>query len=143
VYIYVYKSVGTYSVCVYLYMGVYMCIFVYVCLRVHVIACYSVANPLMRSNGNRRPKPDLNLCLLWTDTLAIRRPINGMIRRSVPVHAMKTRWRFGSKTASFHVNICSSIISLFIIASRCSCNYSYHFCDHMIYFTSMITCITS
>ena len=49
------------------------------------------------------------------DTMAIRRPIPGMIRRSVPVRAVKTRWRFGSETASFHVSVCFCLISLIII----------------------------
>ena len=35
------------------------------------------------------------------DTMAIRRPIPGMIRRSVPVHAVKTRRRFDSETRHF------------------------------------------
>ena len=39
------------------------------------------------------------------DTQAIRRPTHGMIRRSVSVRAVKTRRRFGSETASFHVSV--------------------------------------
>ena len=37
--------------------------------------------------------------------------------RSVPVHTVKTIWRFGSKTASFYVSICSYVIFLFIVVS--------------------------
>ena len=40
------------------------------------------------------------------NALAIRKPTHGMIRRSVPVRAVKTRRRFGSKTASFYVSVC-------------------------------------
>ena len=39
------------------------------------------------------------------DTEAIRRSIHGMIRQSVLVRAVKTRRRFGSETASFHVSV--------------------------------------
>ena len=52
-----------------------------------------------------RPGPDSDSCRCGSDTQAIRRPIHGMIRRLVPVHAVKTRRRFGSETASFHVSV--------------------------------------
>ena len=39
------------------------------------------------------------------DTMAIRRLAHEMIRKSVPVRAVKTRQRFGSETASFHVSV--------------------------------------
>ena len=46
------------------------------------------------------------------DTQAIRRPIHGMIRRSVPVRAVKTRRRLDSKTTSFHVNVRSYVFTV-------------------------------
>ena len=51
------------------------------------------------------------------DTITIRIPIYGMIQRSVPVRAVKTRRWFGSKIISFHVSVCSCIIFLFIVIS--------------------------
>ena len=41
---------------------------------------------------------------------AIRRPTHEMIRRSVPVRAVKTRWWFGPKIVSFHVSVYFCII---------------------------------
>ena len=46
------------------------------------------------------------------DTMVIRRPIYGMIRRPVPVRAVKTRRRFGSETASFHVSVRSCVFTV-------------------------------
>jgi len=43
------------------------------------------------------------------DTMAIRRQAHGMIRISVQVRAVKTRRRFGSETASFHVSVRSCV----------------------------------
>jgi len=87
-----------------------MCTYVFVYQRVglHVTA--------IRTHS-RDPDP-IRICVrCGADTLAIQRPTHRMIRRSVPVRAMKTRRRFGSKTASFHMSICSYIIFLFIIVS--------------------------
>ena len=39
------------------------------------------------------------------DTMAIRRPIHEMIRKLVPVRAVKARRRFVPETASFHVSV--------------------------------------
>ena len=50
--------------------------------------------------------------------MAIWSPIHGMIRRSIPVHIVKTRRRFGSKTASFHVSVYSSVF-LYLLLSVC------------------------
>jgi len=49
------------------------------------------------------------------NTMVIRRPMSGMIRRPVPVRAVKTRRRFGSETASFHVSVCFCLIFLFTV----------------------------
>jgi len=96
-------------------MGVY----VFVCIRVYVRVSSLVGlcvvafgpvwwdpNPLQetRIRGRR-----------WPDTLAIWRPTYEMIRRSVPALAVKTRWRFGSKTVLFYVNICSHVVSLLLL----------------------------
>ena len=50
------------------------------------------------------------------DTLAIRRPTQEMIQRSIPVNAVETR-QFRPKIASFHVSVCSCIIFLFTVVS--------------------------
>ena len=82
-----------------MYTSAFMCTCVYVCM----VACYSDTSPLARSGP---------------DTMVIRRPIHGMIRRSVPVRAVKTRGRFNSKTVSFHVSVLYLFIEYFGIISR-------------------------
>jgi len=83
--------------------------FVCVRLRVAAIRTYSC---------NPDPLQEIRISVRYgPDKLAIRRPIHELIWRSVPVRAVKTRRRFGSKTASFHVHVCACIISLFIIVS--------------------------
>jgi len=77
------------------------------------------------------------------NTMAIRKLTHGMTWRFVPVCTVKTRRRFGSKIVSFHVSVCSCIISLFTLVSRylyVTCIIS---CDYLMYFTSMINCISS
>jgi len=66
-----------------------------------------------------------------------------MIQRSIPVHAVKTRRKFRSKTASFHVSVCSCVISLSTVVSRHIYVTRIISCDHLIYFTIMITRIIS
>ena len=67
------------------------------------------------------------LCSLWTDTLAIRIRTYEMIWRSVPIHAVKTRQQFRSKSTSFHVSVCSCIISLLTIVSSVYICYLFYF----------------
>jgi len=43
------------------------------------------------------------------DTLTIRRLTHEMIQRFMLVHALETRRRFGSETASFHVSVCPHV----------------------------------
>ena len=58
-YVYVYTRI-------YMYRGVYMCIYVYVWLY-ELVICYNDAYLFVRSEpSNRRPRPDLDLCSLWT-----------------------------------------------------------------------------
>ena len=66
-----------------------------------------------------------------------------MIRRSVLVRAVKTRWRVGSKTASFQVSVCSHIFSLFTVASSVHVFIRIISGNYMTYFISMITRATS
>jgi len=109
-------------------------------LCVCLVAWYSDANSFMWSEpviGD--PDPIRIHVRSGPDTLAIRRLTYEMIGRFVPVHAVKTRRRFGSKISSFHVGVCSHVFSIFIVASKCSCIYSIISCDRLIYFTRMIT----
>ena len=109
---------------VYKYVWIIMYICLCSCIRVCTVACYRVADSLVRFEP---VTGDSDYARCGTDTLAIRKPIHGIIWRSVPIRVVKTRQRFGSKIASFHVGVCSYIIFLFIIASWCSCSYSYYF----------------
>jgi len=67
------------------------------------------------------------------DTSCVRAP-NEMLHKCLhrnmfqhlPVCTMKTRWRFGSITVSFHMSVYSYIFFLFTVTSRCSHNYSYY-----------------
>jgi len=72
------------------------------------------------------------------DTLAIQRPTHVMIRRFILVHAVKTRRWFGFKLTSFHVSVCSYVISLFTIVDAYLCSICIISCDRLVYFTSMI-----
>ena len=77
------------------------------------------------------------------DTLETRRPTHEMIQRSVPARAVKTRRRFRPETVSFHASVCSYVISIFTVAVSIRVFICIISCDHLIYFTSMITCTTS
>ena len=58
------------------------------------------------------PLREIRSCTRYgSDTQAIRKPTNGMIWRFVPVRAVETRRRFGSKIASFHVSVSSCLFS--------------------------------
>jgi len=97
-----------------------------------MVACYSDTDPL------RYPNP-IRICIrCGADTLVIRRPTHKMIQRSEPVHAVKTRRRFGPKIVSFYVNICSCVIFLFTIVN----GYLYFTriisCERLVHFTCII-----
>ena len=68
--------------------------------------------------GCRRPGPESDSCRCGSGRLMIQRLIYGMICRSVPVRAVKTRRLFGFETTSFHVSVSSSFSLLL-----CDCNY--------------------
>ena len=134
-YIYGYACVGMYMlsvsmcVCTYVYIRVCMwCVHVYGCMFVwvHTFGCVVQRyGPVWWDLDTLR---EIQICARYRlDTLAIRRPIYGMIRRSVPVRAVKIRWRFGSKIASFHVSVCLLVYFNFSI-------YSYYFMRMYIWF---------
>ena len=69
---------------------------------------------------------DSNCARCRPDTLASWKPTHEMIRRSVPIRTVKTRRRFGSKTASFYVSVRSCVFPHFPL-SVCVYIYTYHF----------------
>jgi len=96
-----------------MYMCVFMCILIFMCGCTCICVHFSCTRDL---TGDPYPIRICSHC--GPDTLAISRPIHGMIRRSVLVRVVKNRWWFRSKTTLFHVSVCSYIISLFIGFSR-------------------------
>jgi len=138
--VYVYMWVYTYVyACIFWSVYVYESMFV----LVHVFGCVlqrfgSVWWDPNLATGD--PDPIRIRAQFGPDTMVIWRPIHGMIRRSVSVRAVKTRWRFGSKTASFHVSVCSCV---FTVVSRHLHVALIISCGFLLYFTSLITCTTS
>ena len=118
----------------------------YICLRsiACTVACYSVADSLVRFEPiteDPDPLQEIQICARYgPDTMAIRKPTYGMIQRFVPVRALKTRWRFRSKIASFHVSVYSCVIYRCQKYIYVTCFIS---CDHLLYFISMFACIPS
>jgi len=74
----------------------------------------------------RRSRPNSNLCRYGPDTQVIRRPIHGMIRRSVPVRAVKPRQRFGSKPRYFMWIFVLMYFLIYHCQHAFTC-YCYHF----------------
>jgi len=130
------------SVCVYLYVGVCICVFMCMC----VFKCLLYVQWLQTRSCDLNPVTEdpIRICVrCGPDTLPIRRLTHEMIQRFVPVHAVKIRRQFRSKTALFHVSVCFYVNFLFTVLNRYlyfTCIIS---CDHLVYFTSMIMCITS
>ena len=125
--IYVYICVYT---CIRIYVGVHVCLCVYVeeCIRVRgyicvfmcLVVCYSVTDLFGEIRTIAGDPDPIRICASYRpNTIAIRKSIHGMIRRSVPVRAVKTRRRFSSKTASFHVNVCSWVF-LYLLLLVCA-----------------------
>jgi len=108
-------------------------VFLFTCV---LIVCSAITDSFVRSKlGNRRPEPDSNLCHYGFDTLAIRRSTHGMIRRFVAVHAVKSKWRFGSKAASFHVSVYSYVFSYVLLPVGVSVSTRVISCYYLIYLT--------
>jgi len=148
-------------VCVYLYICMYVGVHVCVCTCgmhewVHVWACYvcmliplplcvfgCVLQRLRTRSRSKLGNMRFRLVFIMDLTLAIQRPTHGMIQRSVPVRAVKTRRRFRFKITSFHVSVWFCVIFLFTIVNKFLCFTCIISYDQLTYFTSMITCITS
>jgi len=98
---------------VYAYVYVYILVY-YMCF----IECCSDVDSFVRSEPVTRDLDLIWICACYErDSLAIQRLTHGMIQRFVLVRTVKTRRRFSSKITSFHVSVCSCIISIFIIVS--------------------------
>ena len=113
------EYVYIYGVC--MYTGVCSCEFM------GWVACCNIADSFVRSEPiTGDPDPIWIRARCKPDRLTIQKLIHRMIQRFVPVHSVKTRRRFRPKIASFHVRVCSCIISLFIVSVLSIC-YFYHF----------------
>ena len=90
--------------------------FMFICMC--LVTCYNVVDLFVRSEAVIGDLELIQICGCYgPDALVIRRLTHKMIRRFVPVRAVKIRRWFGFKTASFHVSVCSCIISLFLIVN--------------------------
>ena len=154
VHLYIYVCI---KLCMYVYTRIYVCICMYVgvhvcvgvlewALRVYLyvlyvlVACCSISD----SFGDIRtvagdPDPIRIRARCEPDTQAIRRPVHEMICRTVPVRVVKTRWRFGFETASFHVSVCSYVFTVVGMYLHVTLIIS---CEFLSYFTSSIACTT-
>ena len=108
--------------------GVHVCVSVlgsvlsvYLYLFVCLVACCSISGPFGEIQIVAGDPDPIRICArCGPDIMVIQRPI-GMIRRPIPVRAVKTRRRFGSETASFHVSVLYFLIECFsIISYECS-----------------------
>jgi len=116
-YVYVCMVVSLYPY-MYVYVGVHVCVGVLVSvfsIYLYLFVCVGCVLQRSESFGEIRtvvgdPDPIRVRARCGPDTQPIRRPIHGMSRRSVLVRAVKTRRRFGSETALFHVSVCSYTI---------------------------------
>ena len=126
-------------VCVYVYILVHVCVsmwryvysvYVCVCISSNVFGC--VVQRFRFVWWDSDPLQEIWICIhSGPDTMVIRRLIHGMIRRSVPVRVVKTRWRFGSKITSFHVSICYSVFSYLLLSV---CVYMLLLSFHMTFY---------
>ena len=138
-YMLLYTCTSTCTYCVRLSVCLSTCVimfkYVWVC-DMCTVACFSNSDPfgeIRTVAGDPDPIRIRDRC--GPDTMAIRRPIHGMIRRSVQVRAVKTRRWFGSETASFHMSVCSYVI--FFLPLLCFiCIIS---CDFILYFIRLTT----
>ena len=124
-----YVWVYVYVLC--MYMGMYMCICVYVCLYVFVCMLQRCEPAVWPKTGNRGLRPDPDSYSLWTRYPGDSNTDPWMIRRFVPVRAVKTGWRFRSKTALFHVSVYLLVYflnsSIFILSFQWMCIWFLHY----------------
>ena len=135
-----YKYVSIVYACVYAWLYACMYILVYICIGVCTCAfmctcgymclviCYIDADLFVRSeHGNRRLRPDLDLCSLWTRYASDSKtdPWDDPEIRTDSCSGNRTVIRFQNS-----VILCECLflcLFIFTVASRCLCTYSYHF----------------
>ena len=108
-----------------MYVGVHVCVSVlrsvfsvYLYLFMCTVACFSDSDPFGEIRTRcRRPEPNPFSCSSWTRYAGNPKTDHGMIRRSVPVRAVKIRRRFYSETASFHVSVPCFLLILFYMSA--------------------------
>ena len=113
------------------YCGVYTCTRVCLCGFICWVACCSVSDSfgeIRTVSGD--PDPIRIRARCGPDTMVIQRPIHGTICRSVLVRAVKTRRRFGSETASFHVSVRSCAFPYLPLSV---CIYMLHLSFHVTF----------
>ena len=103
-------------VCTWVYTYVSVCsgvclVYIYIYLYV-LVACCNVQNRLVRSGPLQETGSDLDSYHCGPNIMAIRRPIHEMIRKLVPVRAVKARRRFVPETESFHVSVRSCVFTI-------------------------------
>ena len=92
------------------------------CVRVRV-AAFRIRS--VRSKPVIGDADPIRTCARYApDTQRIRRLIHEMIRRLVPVRAVKTERQFGFETASFHVSVLCLFIEYFGIIHELLLTYS-------------------
>ena len=132
-----------------LYINMYMIMRVWVCYVLVLIflslCVYDCAVQQYRPIWwDLDPLKEIRICTRYgSDTLAIQRLTHEIIWRTISVRALKTRWRFRFKIASFYVSVCSCAIFLFTVVTRYLCFIRIISFARLIYFTSMISCIIS
>ena len=135
-----------------MYVNVFACMGI--CSCVSWVACCSVSNLFgeirthscdsNQTTGNPNTLREIRSCAHYgPDTLTIRKLTHEMIRRFVPVRAVKTRGWFSFKTASFHVSVCFYLNSLFSVAYMYVCLAFIIWCDYLMHFTNVIIYIAS
>ena len=96
--------------CICIYVSVHVCVCVHVCKSIFkctcvlecLVACYSITDSFVRFELVTWDTNPIRIHVrCGPDILAIRRLTHRMIQRFVPVRAVKTRRRLGSKIASF------------------------------------------
>ena len=123
-------------------VGVYTYVSVCTCGYVRVHLCLYVCSVVWYSDPD--PLREIQSCAHYgPDTQAVRRPTHGTIWRPVLVRTVKTIRRFGFKIVSFYVSVCSYVFSYLLLLVDVYVPIHIISCDYLIYFTSMITRITS
>ena len=116
-----------------IFMGVHVCIRVYV--RVSSLIGLRVAG-FGTIWWDMDPLQETRICVRrWPDRLVIWRSTYEMIWRSIPIHAVKTRWQFKSQNRvilyeylSHSIFYCYLIVSILVFSIYCIYRLNYCSC---------------